>query len=127
MRKGTKFALLLGALSLVVATAALAGSSRSQAKDTFVVGAEGDPILLDPSLGSDGTSLRVTYQIFEGLVGNKPGTLLIQPALATVWKASKKALVWTFPLRKGVTFTDGTPFTSAAVCANFTRWWYRPS
>jgi len=127
MRKGTKFALLLGALSLVVATAALAGSSRSQAKDTFVVGAEGDPVLLDPSLVSDGTSLRVTYQIFEGLVRNKPGTLKIEPALATGWKASKNGLVWTFPLRKGVTFTDGTPFNSAAVCANFTRWWYRPT
>jgi peptide/nickel transport system substrate-binding protein len=115
------------ALSLVVASAAMAASSRTSAKDTFVVGAEGDPVLLDGSLVSDGTSLRVSTQIFEGLVKNQPGTLKIVPALATSWKASKDGLTWTFNLRKGVTFTDGTTFNSAAVCANFTRWWYRPA
>ena len=127
MRKGTKIGLALLALSLMAATAAFPASNRTQAKGTFVIGAEGDPVLLDPSLVSDGTSLRTTFQIFEGLVRNKSGTLKIEPALATGWKASKNGLVWTFPLRKGVTFTDGTPFNSAAVCANFTRWWYRPA
>ena len=111
----------------MAATAAFPAANRTQAKGTFVIGAEGDPVLLDPSLVSDGTSLRTTFQIFEGLVRNKAGTLKIEPALATSWKASKNGLVWTFPLRKGVKFTDGTPFNSAAVCANFTRWWYRPA
>jgi peptide/nickel transport system substrate-binding protein len=127
MRKGTKIGLALLALSLMAATAAFPASNRTQAKGTFIVGAEGDPVLLDASLVSDGTSLRATAQIFEGLVRNKPGTMKIVPALATGWSASKNGLVWTFPLRKGVTFTDGTPFNSAAVCANFTRWWYRPA
>ena len=127
MAKWLKLALATTALALVVTTAAFAASNRTHAKDTFVVGAEGDPILLDGSLVSDGTSLRVTFQIFEGLVRNKPGTLAIEPSLATSWKASKNGLAWTFALRKGVKFTDGTPFNSAAVCANFTRWWYRPA
>jgi peptide/nickel transport system substrate-binding protein len=127
MGKGTKIGLVLMALSLTAATAAFPASSRTQAKDTFIVGAEGDPILLDGSLVADGTSLRVVTQIFEGLVRNKPGTLAIAPALATSWKASKNGLAWTFNLRQGVKFTDGTPFNSAAVCANFTRWWYRRS
>jgi len=127
MRKGPKIGLVLLALSLMAATAAFPASNRTNAKDTFVVGAEGDPVLLDPSVVSDGSSLRATFQIFEGLVRNKPGTLTIEPALATGWKASKNGLVWTFPLRQNVKFTDGTPFNSAAVCANFTRWWYRPA
>jgi peptide/nickel transport system substrate-binding protein len=127
MAKWLKLALAMTALALVVTTAAFAASNRTHAKDTFVVGAEGDPILLDGSLVSDGTSLRVTFQIFEGLVRNKLGTLAIEPALATAYKASKNGLAWTFTLRKGVKFTDGTPFNSAAVCANFTRWWYRPA
>jgi len=127
MGKGLKLALAFVAVALMAATAAFAASDRSHAKDTFIVGAEGDPILLDGSLVSDGTSLRVTAQIFEGLVRNKPGTLAIEPALATAYKASKNGLAWTFTLRKGVKFTDGTPFNSAAVCANFTRWWYRPA
>ncbi len=125
MRKGTKIGLVLMALSLTAATAAFPASSRTQAKNTFIVGAEGDPILLDGSHVADGTSLRVITQIFEGLVRNKPGALAIKPALATRWKASKNGLAWTFTLRQGVKFTDGTPFNSAAVCANFTRWWYR--
>jgi peptide/nickel transport system substrate-binding protein len=127
MRKGTNVGLAVLALALVAATAAFPASNRSQAKDTFIVGAEGDPILLDGSLVSDGTSLRVIAQIFEGLVRNKPGTLAIEPALATSYKASKNGLAWTFNLRQGVKFTDGTAFNSAAVCANFTRWWFRPS
>jgi peptide/nickel transport system substrate-binding protein len=122
-----RIGLVLAALSLVATAVAMPASSRPQAKSTFVIGEEGDPILLDPSLVADGTSLRVTYQIFEGLVANKPGTLQIVPALATSWKGSKNGLVWTFQLRKGVKFTDGTSFNSAAVCANFTRWWYRPA
>jgi peptide/nickel transport system substrate-binding protein len=125
MRKGTKIGLVLIAVMLTAATAAFPASNRTQAKGTFVVGAEGDPILLDPTLVSDGTSLRVSFQIFEGLVRNKPGTFIIEPALATSWKPSKNGLAWTFTLRQGVKFTDGTPFNSAAVCANFTRWWYR--
>ena len=127
MRRGPKIALVLLALALTAATAAFPASNGTSAKDTFIVGAEGDPVLLDGSLVSDGTSLRVSYQIFEGLVRNKPGTLKIEPALAASYKASKDGLAWTFNLRQGVTFTDGTPFNSAAVCANFTRWWYRPA
>ncbi len=122
-----KVGLFVCVVSLTAAAAALAASHQTQVKDTFVIGAEGDPILLDGSLVSDGTSLRVTTQIFEGLVKNKPGTLQIAPSLATSWKASKSGLSWTFALRKGVKFTDGTVFNSAAVCTNFTRWWYRPS
>ena len=49
-----------------------------------------DPTYLDPALVSDGESFRVTEQIFESLVKLKPGTTLIQPALAKSW-TSKNA------------------------------------
>jgi peptide/nickel transport system substrate-binding protein len=48
------------------------------------------------------------------------------PSLATGWKVSKNHLAWTFSLRKGVKFSDGTPFNAAAVCFNFTRWYRFP-
>lgn len=127
MRRGTKVGLVLLAVTLTAATAAFPSANGTQAKNTFIVGAEGDPVLLDASLVSDGTSLRATYQIFEGLVRNKPGTFKIEPSLATNWSASKNGLAWTFNLRRNVKFTDGTPFNSASVCANFSRWWYRPA
>ncbi len=48
------------------------------------------------------------------------------PQLATSWTASKNGLSWTFKLRQGVKFHDGTPFNAAAVCFNFTRWYTLP-
>jgi peptide/nickel transport system substrate-binding protein len=126
MGKALKLALALAALALVAATAAFAASSRTEAKDTFVFAAEGDPVVIDGAFVSDGPSLRVVFQIFEGLVRNTPGAGKIEPALATSWKASKNGLVWTFNLRKNVKFTDGTPFNAAAVCTNFNRQYNLP-
>jgi peptide/nickel transport system substrate-binding protein len=50
------------------------------------------------------------------LYANPPGSAQpFTPCLATSWEVSKNGLTWTFHLRHGVTFHDGTPFTSAAV------------
>jgi peptide/nickel transport system substrate-binding protein len=104
-----------------------AGGAKSGASDTLVYGASADPSLLDPSLTSDGESLRPAGQIFDSLVSFKPGTSTVVPSLATGWKVSKNNLIWTFALRKGVVFSDGTPFNAAAVCFNFTRWYRFPA
>jgi peptide/nickel transport system substrate-binding protein len=108
----------------VVASVLAAGAfGKSRAAGTLVFGTTADPVVLDGALISDGESGRVVIQIYEGLVGLKPGGTQVVPKLATSWKGSKNGLVWTFQLRKGVTFTDGTPFNSAAVCVNFNRWY----
>ena len=52
---------------------------------------------------------------------------MIKPLLATKWKASKNGLSWTFTLRHGVRFQDGTKFNAAAVCYNFNRWYGFPN
>ena len=61
--------------------------------------------------------------MFEGLVGAKPGTTELEPLLATEWKASEDGKSYTFTLREGVKFSDGTDFNAEAVCANFDRWY----
>ena len=127
MTKGLKVALALGAIALLTATAAFAASDRGTASDTLVYAASADPTSLDPSLNSDGESLRPTGQIFESLVTFKKGSSTVVPSLATGWTVSKNRLAWTFKLRKGVQFSDGTPFNAAAVCANFTRWYTFPA
>ncbi|HXF98651.1 MAG TPA: ABC transporter substrate-binding protein [Gaiellaceae bacterium] len=117
----------LAGLSLLLAAAASgAGARASQASDTLVFGTASDPALLDPALVSDGESLRVTDQMFESLVGYRPGTTRLAPELATSWRASRNGLVWTFNLRRNVRFHDGTPFNAAAVCFNFNRWYNFP-
>jgi len=127
MGKGLKIMLALVAIALVATTAAFAAANRSHASDTLVLGSEGDPVLLDGALVSDGPSLRVISQMWEGLVGLKPGTTKVVPALATSWTTSKDGLQWTFNLRKGVTFHDGTTMDAKSVCYNFNRQYTLPA
>src|SRR5215470_18212005 len=108
---------------LVVATLlAPAMSVGAQAIRTFVFGQSGDAVKLDPALIEDGPSARVTEQIFEGLVAFDGATTRIKPSLAESWETSPDGRVWTFHIRQGVTFHDGTPLDAAAVKANFDRW-----
>jgi peptide/nickel transport system substrate-binding protein len=113
-------------LGAAAAAAASAATSSSSASNALVFGAASDPVIIDGPLVSDGESLRVVDQIFQGLVGLKPGTTQIVPLLATSYSPSKNGLTWTFTLRKGVKFSDGTPFNAAAVCFNFHRWFNFP-
>ncbi|WP_158225923.1 ABC transporter substrate-binding protein [Glutamicibacter sp. BW78] len=80
------------------------------------------PAILDPALASDNESFRVTRQIFESLISVDPDTGAPTPGLATEWKISKDGLTYTFTLRDGVSFHDGTEFNADAVVHNFERW-----
>ena len=77
----------------------------------------------DPDVYYAGEGLLLTRNIYEGLVKYKSGTAsrVIVPSLATSWTKSLNGLIYTFHLRHGVLFHDGTKFTSAAVAASFKR------
>ena len=78
-----------------------------------------DAITLDPANAGDlGGSGNTITMIFEGLVEYTP-ELEIRPALATKWEV--KDTVWTFTLRTGVKFHDGTSFNATATKAHFDR------
>ncbi|MDO8563133.1 MAG: ABC transporter substrate-binding protein, partial [Candidatus Limnocylindria bacterium] len=87
----------------------------------FRFGQSGDIAALDPWNVTDGNSLLVTRQIFETLVDYEPTGFKIVPKLATKWEASADGKTWTFTLRDGVKFHDGTAFDAAAVVTNFDR------
>ena len=116
--------LLIAAVAGVCVLVPTASASHrgGAATSAMIYAGASDPTYLDPALVSDGESFRVTTQIFEGLVGLKRGTTTVIPLLATSWKVDKSRKVWTFTLRKGVKFHDGTRFNAAAVCFNFNRW-----
>ena len=122
-RRSAKLVAALITLALITATAALAAGQRSNASDTLVFGASADPVSLDGSLINDGESIRVVKQIVQTLVAQSPGTTNLIPQLATKWTNSPNGKVWTFQLRDGVSFHDGTPFNAKAVCFNFDRWY----
>src|SRR6266550_2471140 len=114
-----RLALPLAAVVVLVIAGTAGGASKA---GTLVFAGASDPTYLDPSLVSDGESFRVTEEMFEGLIALKPGTTKVVPALATSWKL-KGGKTWTFNLRKGVKFHDGTPWNAAAACYNFNRWY----
>ncbi|HVV13333.1 ABC transporter substrate-binding protein [Amycolatopsis sp.] len=115
---------LAGVLAIAMsACASERGSGGGGANDTFVFGAAGAPKNFDPIFNDDGESFRPARQMFDTLVTYKPGTTELVGDLATAWTPSADAKTWTFTLRQGVKFHDGTPFNAAAVCFNFDRWY----
>ncbi len=88
---------------------------------TLNYGSSGFPVSLDAVDVTDGNSLVVASQIAERLIDFAPGGADLVPALATSWSANDDATVWTFNLRQGVSFHDGTPFNAEAVKFNIDR------
>ena len=89
--------------------------------DVLIFGRGGDSIHLDPIQPLDGESAKVCEIIYDTLVQFRDNTTDIEPALAEAWKSSTDGLTWTFYLRQGVKFHDGTPFNVDAVIFSFTR------
>ena len=97
------------------------GAAGPTTGGNFRFGQSGDISALDPWNVTDGNSLQVTRQIFESLVDYEPTGFKIVPKLATKWETSSDGKTWTFTLREGVKFHDGTPFDAASVVFNFER------
>ncbi|MEO5834583.1 MAG: ABC transporter substrate-binding protein, partial [Nakamurella sp.] len=100
---------------------ATGGGAPASTDGTFIFGSEGAPSMFDPLYATDGATFKVTRQMTEGLVAYTPGTADVEPSLAESWTPSKDGLTWTFKIRQGVTFSDGTPLDAAAVCFNLDR------
>ena len=81
---------------------------------TVTVGLDSDPPRLDPALSSAFVDRQVLNQIFDKLV-DLDQNLKIIPAIATSWKISNGGLTYTFKIRSGVKFQDGTPLDAEAV------------
>ena len=89
--------------------------------NVLIVGQIAEPQTLDPQVSTAANDFRILTNMFEGLVRFAEGTLEVEPALATDWTISDDGLVYTFTLREGVTFHDGTPFNAEAVKFTFDR------
>lgn len=94
---------------------------KSNAPKTFVFAQGSDPRGLDPAFVDDGESAKVISNVYEGLLKYKEGSTEIEPCLAEKWEISSDAKVYTFHLRKGVKFHDGTDFNADAVKINIDR------
>ena len=75
----------------------------------------------DPQREFDPTGSIVAHAMYDTLVTFKGAGTTPVPWLASSWKATNGAKLFTFHLRKGVVFSDGTPLTSADVVFTFRR------
>ena len=94
---------------------------QAPAAGTFVAATSSQPDQLDPHSTSAYPSFQVLENIYDTLVVPNAETLEMEPSLATEWETSEDGLTWTFTLREGVTFHDGSEFDSADVAYSYNR------
>nr|WP_043773146.1 ABC transporter substrate-binding protein [Roseivivax isoporae] len=121
MRRGWgRGAALAGALAAL--TWALPATAPAQTPPgVLVVGQIAEPKALDPAAVTAVNDFRILMNVYDGLVRYADGTLEVEPALATDWEISEDGTEYTFSLREGVSFHDGSPFDAEAVVFNFER------
>lgn len=91
--------------------------------DQVVLMQNAEPIGLYCADETDGESLRACEQSMEGLYGYAPGTVDLEPALATGCEPNEDGTVWTCTLREGVTFHDGSTFEAHDVITSYAVQW----
>jgi oligopeptide transport system substrate-binding protein len=109
--------------TLLALTAALActGGESSPSRRTLIDSRDTyDPRSLDPALSTDVPTGRAVGYVFDGLARFTPDAQIV-PNLAREWVVSPDGLTYTFHLRTGVKFHDGTPFTAGQVLSSFRR------
>ncbi|MDQ3890085.1 MAG: ABC transporter substrate-binding protein [Actinomycetota bacterium] len=80
-----------------------------------------EPLSLDPIVPSDNGSIWVIYQIFDQLTTVNKNSTGVVPSLAASWDSSDDGKTWTFHLRPGAKFSDGTRVTADDVVFSLRR------
>src|SRR2546425_7061431 len=114
MKRALWIFILTGAWAATPATAA------PQRGGTLRVGLNADPPNLDPHQSTAAVDRQVFQNLYDKLVDVNQN-LEIVPMLATSWQIADGGRTYTFKLRQGVVFHDGTPFKAAAGEINFER------
>lgn len=114
------------AIAIAIAVTVLAACSTGQRVDlgessnNLVAAIAGEPDQLDPHKTSAYFSFEVLENVFDTLV-EPDANLDMRQALAESWDVSPDQLSWTFRLRPGVTFHDGSPLTADDVVFSYRR------
>ena len=117
--------LTLSALSLAgLSACGGSGQSGSGSTDTLVIGMTQDIDSMDPALAESAATREILFNVYDGLI--KPDIASnLNGAVASDWTISDDGTVYSFTLREGVLFHDGTPVTAEDVKYSIER--YRDS
>ena len=116
----TRRGLIAAGAALAFGATALPAAAQTP-PGVLVVGQIAEPKSLDPAAVTAVNDFRILVNLYEGLTVYTPGTLEVAPGLAESWEISQDGTEYTFHLRSGVSFHDGTPFNAEAVKFNFDR------
>ncbi|TYK52469.1 ABC transporter substrate-binding protein [Actinomadura decatromicini] len=108
---------LLGAAAVLSTAASACGSGEAAESGAFTFATDQVPQCLDPAVSPQDVVALIGRNIFDSLVAMAPDGQL-RPWLAEKWTVSPDGKTYTFTLRQGVTFSDGTPLNAAAVKAS---------
>ena len=113
-----RWAAVVGLLALLALGASPMAITQEQ---VLVIGTTDRITELSPANSYDYWTWHTFQQTTDALVTLPPGSTEIAPALAESWTVSEDGTVYTFKLRQGVTFTDGTPFDCKAMAWSLGR------
>jgi len=112
---------MIQSLRLGVAICALGASAALAQQADISVGMVLEPPNLDPTAGAAAAIDEVVYaNVFEGLTRFGPDGAVV-PGLAESWEVSEDGTIYTFTLRDGVTFHDGSAMTAEDVVFTLDR------
>ncbi|MEM2105802.1 MAG: ABC transporter substrate-binding protein [Candidatus Bathyarchaeia archaeon] len=121
---------IIGIVIVIIVIAGVAGyyltMPKTRLKDTLIMGTtDSVESCLDPARAYDFFGWEIIQSLGCGLVEYRAGATGsaadIVPSLATSWDVSSDGLVWTFNLREGVKYDDGTEFNATHVKYTFDR------
>lgn len=116
---GWRFLSLL--LLVFLAPLGLGQAAVAQAPKTLVIAIGADQTGMDPQTVQNNESGFVMSTIYDSIVNYKPGSSEVGPGLAESWTISPDGKVYTFKLRRGVKFHDGTPMNARTVAEDVDR------
>ena len=104
--------------SFVVLSLGLSAQAATP-KDVMIVAQIAEPKSMDPATVTAVNDFRILMNLYDGLVRYRIGTLEVEPGLAESWTISDDGKVYTFSLRQGIKFHDGSPINAEAIKFNF--------
>jgi peptide/nickel transport system substrate-binding protein/oligopeptide transport system substrate-binding protein len=131
-----KLAILIGAIALVATACSSSsdpttttapdaggggGEMTAQSGGVLIVDQGAEPTSIDPNRFGSTNDRNIITNMYDTLVEFDLETYEIVPSLATDWSPSADGLTWTFNLREGVTFHDGTTFGAEDVVKSMER------
>ena len=93
----------------------------AETNEAFTVNFAPSRISLNPQYGFTTSEAQIFTALYEGLVNYHPATLAPQPGLAESWKITEEGTLYTFKLRKDLTWSNGDPVTASQIKQSWLR------